>query len=90
MAKQERLDDFQNQLLDLMKKDIVEFPFTLFGITYYSLDAAKADMALEFHYYDTAIENENYLYQALQNDKLTEEQIEKIITEKKYVKEEVE
>jgi hypothetical protein len=61
-------------------------PFKMFGGHFSSLRHALAEFKLEEYHYSVAIKSENYFIQALKNDGLTEEQINGILEEGKYIK----
>ena len=57
-----------------------------YGSQVLSLDDWKATYNLELHRYRDMLSKENYLKQALLNDGLTSEQVDKIISDGKYIK----
>ena len=68
------------------QKENLPSGFELFGGHFSSIEHAKAEYNLECFYYKREIKNEEYLKSALKNDGLTDEQIEKIVTDEKYIK----
>lgn len=61
--------------------------FKMFGGHFSSIRHALAEFRLEEYHYSVAIKSENYFRQALKNDGLTEEQMDGIIQDAKYIKE---
>jgi hypothetical protein len=80
-----RMQDFQ-EILSKRQESNQDGPFEMFGGSFSSLRHAMAEYELERFYYNKAVTSEKYFYEALKNDGLTDEQIEKIVTEEKYVK----
>lgn len=82
--KEQRLFDFRDELLKAEKAGTI--PFKIYDSMYYSIDAAKKDYNLEAFYLQTLIENENNIKDGIKKDGLTDEQIEAIINEGKYIR----
>lgn len=60
--------------------------FKMFGGHFSSLRHAKAEFEMERFFYAKAVKAEKYFYEALKKDGLTDDQINGIITEDKYIK----